>query len=69
MLLFDYILQGSDATEEGAMMIPSSGILQEVEVSEEEVSRFYLDYIGTREGVNVYYDVRGCYYIFEDNEE
>jgi len=66
---FDYILQGSDATEENAIQAARSLDWQEVETQEADYPN--LQYVGTLNGVGIYYNYGhdGYYFTDEDAED
>jgi hypothetical protein len=66
---FDYILQGSDATEENAIQAARGLDWQEVETVEADYPN--LQYVGTLNGVGIYYNYGhdGYYFTDEDAED
>lgn len=63
--LFDFILQGDEATEENAIFCAQDGsIFMECETSSQNIG--YADYIDTVNGVGIYYDYGADYYFFTD---
>lgn len=68
MTTYDFILQGSEATEENAKDFAQD--LDWNEVSKTENNGLpYLDYIETLNGVDIWYDYKGGYYIFSDEND
>jgi len=66
-LFFDYILQGSDATEENARNAAMG--LDWGAVDTEMESYPNLDYIDTMNGVGIYYNWKADYYCFTDESQ
>ena len=67
MKFFDYILQGSDATEENALNAARSLNWPEIETSEENYP--HLNYVDSANGVGVYYNMGSDDYYFTDETE
>ena len=63
-LTYDWILQGDDATEQGAYDLANSDLLGECETSMQSIG--HADYIDTVRGVGIYYDYAADYYFFTD---
>lgn len=61
---FNYILQGSDATEENAIQAAQDLDWSEIETSEGNYS--YLNYVDTINGVGIYYNMGDDSYYFTD---
>lgn len=62
-------LQGEDATEKFAKEFLSGYVWSEDEDyckggSPQELNSFYIDLIDSDGDINIYYDMRGCYYFF-----
>jgi hypothetical protein len=64
---FNYILQGSDATEENAIQAANGLDWQEIEVSDEDFPN--LQYVDTVNGVGIYYNYGHDAYYFTDESE
>jgi len=64
MRTYNFILQGEDATQYNALSAISGLDWSEMEVQESNVPRINLDYVDTKEGIEIYYDFAGDYYLF-----
>ena len=69
MLIYDFILQGDEATEENAMCATTGIDWQEIETSEINRPYTHSKYIDSNNGIDVYYDYGADYYYFVDVTE
>lgn len=68
MLSFDFILQGSDATEKNALDAATHMDWAAVEVIHQPLKATHVHYIDTVKGVDVYYNWVADYYFFTPEE-
>lgn len=68
MLTYDYILEGSGATEENAIAAANGMDWQAIEKTDNKELPF-LDYKGEYNGIEIWYCYAGDIYIFTDSED
>ena len=65
MIIFDGILEGWEVDNEQGVLDYARGMVwSEIETNEQEIS--HKRYIGTVDGIGVYYDYGADYYLFTD---
>lgn len=69
MIVFDHIVQGSDATEENAIATAQGFDFSEIDTAENPAPSRNYNYIDTINGIEIYYDFCGDYYFFAPAEE
>jgi len=65
MKLFDFILEGDEATEENAMGAVLGLDWMDINTTEQPKPK-YAEYVNSNNGINIYYDYGADYYFFED---
>lgn len=68
MIVNSYDVDGNFNSKEEAIEWLRGFVFSDCETTEEEIDSFYLDFIEEFEGVKMYYDIRGDYYLFIDSE-
>jgi len=68
MTTYDFILQDSEATLENAIDHANGQDWQSIDKTDND-NLPYLDYKGTFNGVEVWYDYKGDYFIFTDESD
>ena len=62
--VYDYILQGDNATEKNARQAADQLVWSEIETSDQNIK--YHKYVDTINGVEIYYDYGADYYFFTE---
>ena len=69
MLIYDFILQGHEATEENARAAALGLCWIEVETTERESKYEHSDFFDSVNGIDIYYNYgTNCYYFVEPEE-